>query len=114
MKFAMGADTLAQLTKQTSTSSEDLTRAVKDLAEAAAPLEGRFNGAARGAFDAFKGSTDAIAAELNASLRAVLSGISGMDKSFAEGTQEMADQTRQAQASTPGGGYDAGRFGAQG
>lgn len=109
MKFAMGADVLAQLGKRTSSSQDDLGALVKQLAQAAEPLEGKFNGAARGAFDRFKSQTDQIAAELNAALAGVLSGVTGMDRSFREGDQDMSDQTRSAQA---GASFDAARFGA--
>ena len=107
MKFAMGADVLTQLTKTTSTSSDDLGALVRQLAEAGAPLEGKFNGAGRAAFDQFKANTDQISAELNAALAAVLAGVAGMDRSFQEGDSEMADQTRSTQASVS---FDAARF----
>ena len=77
MKFAMGADTLGVLTKSTSGSSDDLQVLVRQLFEAAEPLEGRFQGAGRAAFDRFKSRTDVISAELKASLDGVLGGIGG-------------------------------------
>jgi hypothetical protein len=80
---------------------------VKQLAEAAAPLEGKMNGAGRAAFDQFKAHSDEIAAELNSALAAVLAGVGGMNTSFQTGVQDMADQTRQADASAN---YDAARF----
>lgn len=58
MKFDMGESTLQTLTRQTSTSSDDLGGLVKELAAAAEPLEGKFNGAARAAFDNFKAHTE--------------------------------------------------------
>ena len=70
MKFAMGSDVLSTLTKKTSSSNEDLGALVRQLAAAAEPLQGKFNGAGRAAFDAFKGQTDRIAAELNGALAA--------------------------------------------
>lgn len=108
MKFAMGSDVLTTLTKKTSTSGEDLGTLVKALAEAAEPLQGKFNGAGRAAFDKFKGETDSIAIELNAALNAVLTGIAGMDRSFQEGDQQMADETRSTEGVTA---FDAARFG---
>ena len=108
MKFAMGADVLSGLTKQTSSAGEDLGVLVRQLAEAAQPLEGNFNGAGRAAFDRFKSETDRIATELNGALGAVLQGISGMDRSFGEGDVAMADQTRAAEGSSS---FDAARFG---
>ncbi|MEZ3160978.1 hypothetical protein AB1K54_10580, partial [Microbacterium sp. BWT-B31] len=71
MKFAMGADTLSVLSKATSGSSDELSLLVRKLLEAAEPLEGRFQGAGRSAFDRFKGRTDAISGELKASLDGV-------------------------------------------
>lgn len=108
MKFAMGADTLSALTKKTSSSSEDLGALVRELAAAAEPLQGKFNGAARSAFDAFKGETDRIAVELNGALGSVLQGIAGMDRAFVEGDVQMADEMRGAQG---GSSFDAARFG---
>ncbi|MCU1445011.1 MAG: hypothetical protein JWP54_669 [Cryobacterium sp.] len=110
MKFAMGADVLSHLTKKTSTSSDDLGSLVKQLFEAAAPLEGKFNGAGRAAFDRFKTETDGIATELNSALNAVLTGIQGQDLAFAQGDQELADQTSTAQS---GSSFDAARFGSR-
>lgn len=107
MKFAMGADTLTVLSKATTASTDDMSVLVRQLFEAAEPLEGRFQGAGRAAFDRFKGRTDAISAELNASLNAVLGGIAGMNRSFLEGEGEMVDNT----ASLEGGSaFDAARF----
>lgn len=108
MKFAMGSDTLAVLAKNTSTSTEDMSTLVKQLFEAAEPLEHRFQGAGRAAFDRFKGRTDAISAELNASLNAVLGGISGMGLAFLEGEGEMIDNTTSLES---GSSFDAARFG---
>lgn len=108
MKFDMGASTLGTLTKQTSTSSDDLGALVKELVISAEPLEGRFNGTARAAFDGFKQRTDEVAAELNSSLGGILGGISGMDTAFVQGEQEMAEGTQAAETSVS---YDAARFG---
>lgn len=109
MKFAMGSDTLATLTKRTSSSTEDLGALVRELAAAAEPLQGKFNGAGRAAFDRFKAETDRIAVDLNGALGAVLTGISGMDRSYAEGDTQMADETRAAEGASS---FDAARFGA--
>ena len=107
MKFAMGASTLTQLGQRTSSSHEDLGALVRRLEQSAAPLEGRFNGAGRQAFDQFKANTDSIAAELNAALAAVLDGIHGQDSAFQQGDSDMSDQTRAAQS---GAGFDSARF----
>lgn len=109
MKFAMGAEVLSTLTKKTSNSSEDLGTLVRELSEAAEPLQGRFNGAGRGAFDRFKAETDRIAVDLNGALSAVLGGIAGMDRTFAEGDEQMREETNTRTNSTN---FDAARFGA--
>ncbi|MGL4175585.1 MAG: hypothetical protein ACRCSN_05860, partial [Dermatophilaceae bacterium] len=67
MKFDMGDTTLSTLAKGTQGSTEDLGALVKQLVVAVEPLEGKFNGAGRQAFDAFKARTDEVAAELNTS-----------------------------------------------
>lgn len=109
MKFAMGADVLTSLTKKTSASADELGATVRQLAAVTEKIEGKVNGATRAAFDSFQAQSEQIAVELTSALRGVLAGVSGMDRSFAEGDQEMADQTRQAQASVS---FDAARFGA--
>ncbi len=108
MKFAMGADTLSVLTKATSGSSDELAALVRQLFEAAEPLEKVFDGNARAVFDRFKGRTDAISSELKASLDGVLVGIGGMNRSFLEGESEMADSTSSIESSAS---FDAARFG---
>lgn len=107
--FDMGATTLTDLTKKTSTSSDDLGSLVRQLAQAGEPLEGKFNGGGRAAFDSFKTNVDAIANELNASLAAVLGGIQGQDVAWQQGEQEMADQTS---AADKGAAWDSARFSA--
>lgn len=94
----MGSETLTQLTRHTSTAHDELTASVHKLAAAADPLEGRFNGSARGAFDRFKYGADEIANRLNLALASVLAGVDGQNVSFLEGEQEMSDQTNAAYA----------------
>lgn len=110
MKFAMGADTLGVLGKATSGSSDDLALLVRQLLEAAEPLEGQFQGAGRAAFDRFKARTDAISGELKLALDGVLGGIAGMDRSFQEGEASMVDSTTSLES---GSSFDAARFGAR-
>jgi hypothetical protein len=110
MKFSMGADTLGVLGKATSGAGDELSLLVRQLLEAAEPLEGQFQGAGRSAFDRFKGRTDQISAELKMALDGVLGGISGMDRSFQEGEASMVDQTTSLES---GSSFDAARFGAR-
>lgn len=107
MTFDMGAQTLTQLTTATSSAHDDLGANVRALYDAAAPLESRFNGEGRAAFDRFKTDTDQIATELNLALAAVLGGIDGQNVAFVEGEQDMAAETGTAHA---GASFDAARF----
>ncbi len=107
MKFDMGSTTLSSLTKQTQGSSEDLGALIQQLIVAAEPLQGRFNGAGRAAFDSFKANADAITADLNGALAAILGGQSGMDTAFVQGDTEMADNAATAQGAAN---FDAARF----
>jgi len=109
MTFDMGAQTLSQLTTATSSAHDDLGANVRALAEAAAPLEGRFNGEGRAAFDRFKLDTDQIATELNLALAAVLGGIDGQNVAFVDGEQQMTEETSAAHS---GAAFDAARFSA--
>jgi hypothetical protein len=111
MKFAMGAQTLSQLTTATSAASDDLGALVRELFVAAEPLQGRFNGAGRAAFDRFKANTDEIADELDAALVAVLGGIDGQNTAFVQGEQQMVDETHAAHS---GAGFESARFGSYG
>lgn len=107
MTFDMGAQTLSRLTTATSSAHDDLGANVRALYDAAAPLESRFNGEGRAAFDRFKTDTDRIATELNTALAAVLAGIDGQNVAFLDGEQQMAQETGSAHS---GAGVDAARF----
>ncbi|KOX13538.1 hypothetical protein ADK67_44075 [Saccharothrix sp. NRRL B-16348] len=107
MKFDMGAQALTNLTRQTQAASDDLGSLIRQLIAAAEPLQGNFNGAGRQAFDAFKANADAITAELNGALGAILGGQAGMNTSFAQGDAEMADNASSARSSAN---FDAARF----
>jgi len=108
MKFDMGQTTLSTLTKQSQGSSDDLGSLIRQLIAAAQPLEGKFNGQGRAAFDSFKSRSDQITAELNSSLGAIIGGQGGMDTAFGQGDDEMADNARANEGSA---GFDAARFG---
>lgn len=108
VKFDMGSTALSSLVSNTQGSSDDLGGLIRMLIAAAEPLEGKFNGAGKAAFDQFKASSDEVTAALNSSLRAILGGQSGMDQSFGTGDQESADNARQQMAAAN---FDAARFG---
>ncbi|MBY8886577.1 hypothetical protein K7472_17135 [Streptomyces sp. PTM05] len=107
MKFDMGSTTLSTLLKRTQGSSEDLGSLIKQLIAAAQPLEGKFNGAGKVAFDAFKANSDQITADLNGALGSILGGQSGMDKSFGTGDVEMQDTARSSMSAAN---FNAARF----
>jgi uncharacterized protein YukE len=111
VRFDVGSQTLSTLTRQTQGASGDLGALIKQLIAAAQPLEGKFNGAGKAAFDSFKARSDEITAELNSSLSAILGGISGMDTALIQGETEMADNSR---TSLGAANFDAARFGARG
>ncbi|MFK0258344.1 hypothetical protein [Streptomyces sp. NPDC090445] len=107
MKFDMGTTALTTLMKGSQGSSTDLGTLVRLLVQAAQPLEGKFNGQGKVAFDDFKRRADDIAKELNASLAAILGGQAGMEKAFSSGDQEQGDNARTQMASAN---FDAARF----
>ncbi|MEE1806462.1 hypothetical protein [Streptomyces sp. BE133] len=108
MKFDMGAQVLSTLSSKSRGSSTDLGTLIRQLVQAAAPLEGKFNGAGRAAFDSFKNRSDEITAALNGSLSALLGGQSGMEAAFSSGDQEQGDNARQQMSAAN---FDAARFG---
>ncbi|MGB3256788.1 MAG: hypothetical protein WBG89_04065 [Ornithinimicrobium sp.] len=110
MKFDMGNATLNTLTKGTQGSQQDLGAMVKQLVASVEPLEGKFNGSGRAAFDGFKARTDEVAADLNNSLSAILGGQSGMDMAFQTGDVESSDNATQAQGQAN---FDGARFGSR-
>ncbi|MCZ9337114.1 hypothetical protein NGM37_04900, partial [Streptomyces sp. TRM76130] len=73
----MGSTTLTDLGRSTSGSVDDLGTLIRLLIQSAEPLEGKFNGAGKAAFDAFKLHADEITSELNGALNAILGGQSG-------------------------------------
>ncbi|MET8633367.1 hypothetical protein [Streptomyces sp. NPDC004680] len=107
MKFDMGAQALSTLVKDSRGSSDDLGTLIRQLVQAAQPLEGKFNGAGRVAFDQFKLRADGIAKELNGSLAAILGGQSGMDSAFSSGDQEQGDNARGQMSAAN---FDGARF----
>ncbi|MFC7306831.1 hypothetical protein ACFQVC_21685 [Streptomyces monticola] len=107
MKFDMGSTTLSELGRRTTGSSDDLGGLIRQLIAAAAPLEGKFNGAGRAVFDRFKENADEITDALNGSLHAILGGQSGMDTAFTTGMQEQADNANQQMSAAN---FEAARF----
>ncbi|MEU1116305.1 MULTISPECIES: hypothetical protein [unclassified Streptomyces] len=107
MKFDMGETTLATLGKNTQGSSDDLGTLISLLIQAAEPLEGKFNGAGKVAFDSFKLRADEITSDLNGALSSILGGQSGMDTAFGTGDQEQSDNAHQNMGAAN---FDGARF----
>ncbi|WP_189972043.1 hypothetical protein [Streptomyces violascens] len=108
MKFDMGSTTLSDLGKSTDGSSSDLGTLIRQLVAAAEPLEGKFNGAGKAAFDSFKNHADEITNDLNGSLQDILGGQSGMDTAFGTGDHEQESNAHQNMSAAN---FDAARFG---
>jgi uncharacterized protein YukE len=96
-KFDMGNDTLPTLIKRTQGAHQDLGALVHQLVAAAQPLEGKFNGAGRAAFDAFKSHADQISADLNLGVASINQGQHGMHTAYVEGDQQMSDNSRHSE-----------------
>ncbi|MFF1559958.1 MULTISPECIES: hypothetical protein [unclassified Streptomyces] len=107
MKFDMGTQVLTNLMSGSRTSSTDLGTLIRQLIAAAHPLEGKFNGQGKVAFDSFKEHSDGITKELNAALSAILGGQSGMEQAFGTGDHEQGDNARQQMSAAN---FDAARF----
>ncbi len=88
--------------------SQDLGALVRALVVAAEPLEGKFNGPGKVAFDAFKSQPDQVSTQLNSALNAIIGGQSGMNQSFSAGQSEFADN---AKSSMGGADFSAASFG---
>ncbi|MFE2294840.1 hypothetical protein [Streptomyces sp. NPDC059452] len=108
MKFDMGTSVLSTLISHSQGASTDLGTLIRQLIAAAEPLEGKFNGAGKVAFDDFKNRSDEITTALNASLSGILGGQSGMDAAFGSGDQEQGENAKTQMASAN---FDAARFG---
>ena len=91
MKFAMEGEALATLGRRTSTESDDLGALVRRLYEAAAPLEGTFNGPAKASFNSFKARVEDVATVLNNALAGIVTSVSEQNLAFVTAAEEGAD-----------------------
>ncbi|KJL47710.1 hypothetical protein RS84_02509 [Microbacterium hydrocarbonoxydans] len=97
MKFAMEEQTLVRLGQRSQSESEDLTALVRELIDAAEPLEGVFNGAAKARFNDFKANTDQITNALNNALSGIVTSISGQNLAFVTAAEDGAAAHNAAQ-----------------
>jgi uncharacterized protein YukE len=114
MKFSMEADALSVLGRKTATESDDLGALVRNLAEAAEPLEGTFNGVAKSAFVSFKSRTDQVASILNNALVGITESIAGQNLAFVTAADEGADAHRAAEGAADFAGADTSAFAPRG
>lgn len=110
MKFQMEADALQVLGRRTASESDDLGQLVRQLADAAEPLEQTFNGVAKASFNSFKAHTDEISATLNNALVGITQSIAGQNVSFVTAADEGADLHRSAEGAADFAGADTSRF----
>jgi uncharacterized protein YukE len=114
MKFAMEADALQVLGRKTSAESDDLAQLVRNLVEAAEPLEGTFNGTAKAAFNSFKARTDEVASTLNNALVGITESIAGQNLAFVTAADEGADAHSAAEGAADFAGADTTKFAPRG
>jgi hypothetical protein len=107
MRFDMGSEALPSLIKRTDSSHQDLGTLIRRLIAAAEPLEGKFNGAGKAAFDRFKSRADQITADLNSAVASILGGQQGMNTAFVEGDELMAGNARGTEGA---GNFEAATF----
>lgn len=105
--FDMGSETIGNLGKQSDAANQDLGALVRRFVDAVTPLEGRFSGAGKAAFDNFKNRSDLVASELNSALASIVHGQSGMNTAFQQGDLAASDNARRSEGSAN---FDAARF----
>ena len=110
MKFAMEADVLSILGKKTVTESDDLGALVRQLFAAAEPLEGKFNGPGKGAFNRFKVRVDDISTTLNNSLVSITGSIAGQHTTFVTASDDAEALHTSTEGSANFAGADTTRF----
>lgn len=114
MKFAMEADALQVLGRKTSAESDDLAQLVRNLVEAAEPLEGTFNGTAKASFNSFKARTDEVAAVLSNALVGITESIAGQNLAFVTAADEGAEAHHAAEGAANFAGADTSKFAPRG
>lgn len=105
--FDMGGNVLSTLTTQTSGSVDELVSLVRQLGDADAELQARFNGAGAIGYVNFKHRVDECANDLSVALHMINQGQSEMDRTVETGDTELADNAHAADGSAQ---YDAARF----
>jgi hypothetical protein len=106
-RWDMSRETLPVLMQRTQGSTDELRGLIQQLIQAAEPLSGRFDGAGKQAFDAFKANSDQITADLGRGLGSVNTGQAGMNKAFVTGDTTMSDDARSLMSAAN---FDAARF----
>ncbi|NLS09979.1 hypothetical protein HGQ17_08205 [Nesterenkonia sp. MY13] len=111
IRFDMEEDILERQMNRSSTESEELNRAIENFKAAAAPLEGKFNGSAKAAFNNFKVRTDEISTTLNNALVGICQSIEGQNTSFRSGVSDATDYHQSQMNTANWDGADSAAFG---
>lgn len=99
MKFDLGAQTQTTPARKAEDAGDDLGGLIMDLIAAVEPLKEEFSGAGRAAFDSFTSDADAITADLDSSLAAILGGRSGTTTWLDQDDTGSADTVHSGQGS---------------
>lgn len=109
-RWDMSQGAFDQAAKGTAGRTEDLGGLVKQLVNAAAPLEGKFSGEGKKQFDAFKQNVDGIAADLNAGMAHIAVGQHGVGTAMNAAQSEQVSTAKQNMGSAEGQSATARRF----
>ncbi len=96
--------------KSTAGRAGDLGSLVKQLVQAAAPLEGKFNGDGKKMFDAFKANVDQTAADLNAGMAHLAVGQKGVGTAMDTAQAEQVAAGKQSHGTSEATATTARRF----
>lgn len=82
MKFDMHATALADYGKKADTTHQDLGALINELVAAAEPLEKKFNGEAKAAFNTFHQNTHTVSDDLKSAYGAIMGSVAEQDRAF--------------------------------
>lgn len=109
-RWDMSQGAFDQAAKGTAGRAQDLGGLVKQLVDAAAPLEGKFGGEGKKQFDAFKQNVDSIAASLNAGMAHLAVGQHGVGTAMNTAQNEQVTTAKQNMGSAESQSAAARRF----
>jgi uncharacterized protein YukE len=109
-RWDMSQGAFDQAAKGTAGRTQDLGGLVKQLVDAAAPLEGKFSGEGKKQFDAFKQNVDGVAADLNAGMAHLAVGQSEVGSAMNTAQDEQVSAAKQNMGAAEGQSAAARRF----